>query len=91
MRSRYSAFALGLEQYLRWTWADETCPKDLELDPAQTWTRLRILAAPGSEGGKGTVHFRAHYKYGIQRDSLEEISQFEIRGGRWLYVDGEIL
>lgn len=90
MRSRYSAFALGLTGYLKWTWATETCPKDLELDPKQNWTRLRILAAPPALHVRGTVHFRAHYKYGTQRDFLEEDSRFEIRGGRWVYVDGDV-
>ncbi len=91
MRSRYSAFALGLIDYLRHSWAPETCPVDLELDPAQRWTRLRILDAPAVEGERGVVHFRAHYRYGEERDFLEERSRFRREAGRWVYVDGEIL
>ncbi len=91
MRSRYSAFALGLVDYLTHSWAPETCPADLELDPAQRWTRLRILEATAVKGEWGMVHFRAHYRYGGERDFLEERSRFRREAGRWVYVDGEIL
>lgn len=91
MRSRYSAFARGLVDYVRLTWDPSTCPGDLELDPHQVWTRLRILDAPEAVGSSGVVHFRAHYRYLDERDFLEERSRFERRNGVWLYVDGDIL
>lgn len=31
MASRYSAYALGLEKYVRDTWCEENCPADLDL------------------------------------------------------------
>jgi len=90
MRSRYSAFALGNVQYLRATWAPETVPAELSLDPRQQWTRLRVLDAPAADGARGYVRFRAHFRYGAERDFLEELSRFELRADEWLYVDGEI-
>lgn len=91
MRSRYSAFALGLESYLNQSWAERTRPAELELDPVQKWTRLRILDVPEPVGNSGTVHFRAHYRYQGERDFLEERSRFERVDGVWLYVDGDVL
>lgn len=91
MRSRYSAFALGNVEYLKRSWSASTRPNNLELDPTQVWTRLRILEAPDASEDRGVVHFRAHYRYGTERDFLEERSRFERVGGAWLYVDGDIL
>ncbi|WP_435300372.1 YchJ family protein [Timonella sp. A28] len=91
MRSRYSAFALMKVEYLRFTWAPENVPVHLALDPQQQWTRLRIIDAPAPTADEGIVHYRAHYRYGQQRDFLEEISRFRRHAGHWVYVDGEIL
>ena len=33
MRSRYTAFALKREDWLRLTWAKETCPSETLIDP----------------------------------------------------------
>jgi SEC-C motif domain protein len=49
MRSRYSAFVEGHTAYLLNTWAQETRPDVLELDPGQRWLGLRIRAT--SAGG----------------------------------------
>ncbi|MCU1437526.1 MAG: motif domain protein, partial [Naasia sp.] len=37
MRSRYSAFALGLPDYVRSTWHPSTRPGSLDLDDDSTW------------------------------------------------------
>ena len=93
MRSRYSAFVLLDAEYLRKTWHPDTAPADLELDPAMEWRRLDIVAASG--GGPfdtaGTVEFKAYYRHGSERGILHESSRFVREGGRWLYVDGDIL
>lgn len=91
MRSRYTAFALGFTEYLKSSWSYLTKPQELELDPTQQWTRLRILDAPTPEGNTGYVHFRAHYKQLGERGFLEEYSRFSMENGAWVYVDGEIL
>ena len=43
MRSRYSAFALQLTDYLLATWHPSTRPTSLESDPATVWKRLEIV------------------------------------------------
>ncbi|HEY8293757.1 MAG TPA: YchJ family protein [Micrococcaceae bacterium] len=90
MRSRYSAFAAGLADYLLATWATETRPAELELDPARQWRRLDILRTErgGPLDDVGVVAFRAHYRAGGERGVQEETSRFRRSGGRWFYVDG---
>ena len=51
MRSRYSAFVEGRREYLLRTWAEETRPGALELDPGQHWLGLSIRAT--TAGGAG--------------------------------------
>lgn len=93
MRSRYSAFALMDEDYLLRSHHPSTAPAALELDAAMEWRRLDILAISG--GGPfdsaGTVEFKAYYRHGSERGILHERSRFVREGGRWLYVDGDIL
>jgi SEC-C motif domain protein len=91
MRSRYSAFALGLAPYLLRTWHPSTRPAHLDLDDGMTWRRLQIVdvVRGGSSDDAGVVEFRAAYRTadgaaGVQ----EERSRFERVDGRWLYVDG---
>ncbi|NMI01641.1 YchJ family protein [Pseudonocardia acidicola] len=88
MRSRFSAFAVGDEAYLRQTWHPTTRPRRLDLDPEQRWTRLEILGRTG--GGmleaEGTVEFRAHYLDHGRPGMLCERSRFVRAGGRWLYL-----
>lgn len=90
MRSRYSAFALGLPDYLLATWHPATRPADLDLDQATTWTGLEIL---GTEAGKawdqaGTVTFVASFSSPDGDGTMRERSGFTLEGGRWYYVDG---
>jgi len=83
MRSRYSAYALGLADYVFRTWHPRTRPDDVTLTGSPKWTRLEILGATGD-----TVEFRAHH---ADPDGvLHELSRFEQRAERWLYVDGDI-
>ena len=89
MRSRYSAYVIGDGAYVARTWAEETRPEDLAVDPTgEPFTRLHVIATSG--GGpldaEGTVEFAAHYPGGIMR----ERSRFERRGGTWVYVDGDV-
>lgn len=92
MRSRYSAFALGLGDYLWRTWHPRTRPADVELDDT-VWTGLEVLGVvDGSERDQeGIVEFVAHYRSGRGGGTMRERSRFERRGGRWLYLDGEHL
>ncbi|GAA0617887.1 YchJ family protein [Halomonas beimenensis] len=88
MRSRYSAFALGLTDYLLESWAAETRPASLPADDGTRWVRLEILDH-GESGDEGRVHFRATFREGRRWGVLEERSRFRREAGRWVYVDGE--
>ncbi len=88
MRSRYSAFALDLVDYLNATWHPSTRPEALAPDPATQWKRLVIEHAPKPEGAHATVHFKAFFKEGGWH-VLEEVSRFVQEAGRWWYVDGD--
>ncbi len=92
MRSRFTAFALGLPEYLRATWHPSTRPASLDLDGSQRWTRLDIVAtrAGGPFDTAGTVAFRAYWRAEVERGVLEETSDFVREDGRWLYVDGVV-
>ncbi|MFE7318297.1 YchJ family protein [Streptomyces sp. NPDC057555] len=89
MRSRYSAFAVGDTAYLLRSWHPATRPAVLELDPAQRWTGLTILATTGGSAfhQEGTVAFRAHYEVRGHTGSQYENSRFTREDGQWVYVD----
>jgi SEC-C motif-containing protein len=93
MRSRYSAYAKGLEAYLSRTWAEERRPAELRLDPSMTWTGLDVREVhDGSpEDGFGTVEFVASYEVGGRPGTLHEISWFRREGpdDAWHYVGEE--
>jgi SEC-C motif-containing protein len=91
MRSRYSAFALGLEDHLLATWHPRTRPADAAPDPALRWTGLVVHAATGGpDDTTGTVEFTASYASPDGAGAMHEVSRFERRGGRWFYLDGEV-
>jgi SEC-C motif-containing protein len=93
MRSRYSAFALGLVSYLRETWAPSTRPRVLELDDALEWRRLQIVDTVhgGPDDEQGVVEFRAAHRSAAGVGVLHERSRFSRVAGRWVYVDGDLL
>lgn len=88
MRSRYSAFALGLDDYVFTTWHPRTRPDDVHSDPGTTWIGLRIVGTVdgGPDDEAGEVEFVAAYVGG----RMHERSRFARRAGRWLYVDGDV-
>jgi len=92
MRSRFSAFALGLPEYLLLSWHPSTRPAPLELDEDQRWTRLDILSTRdgGPFDSRGQVTFRAWWRTGTERGTLEETSDFVREQGRWFYLDGVV-
>ena len=92
MRSRYSAYVLGREDYLRATWHPATCPAALGLDtvPRPQWLGLAVKAHTPLDATHATVEFVARYKLNGRAFRLHETSRFERVDGRWLYVDGDI-
>ena len=91
MRSRYSAYALGLEDYLLATWHASTRPVELNLatEPRPKWLGLEVKASEQT-GDSATVEFVARCKLGGRAQRMHEISRFVREDGRWYYVDGVI-
>jgi SEC-C motif-containing protein len=92
MRSRYSAYVLGLEDYLCASWHPDTRPTTLGLGvpPRPKWLGLMVKAHTVLDSIHATVEFVARYKVNGRAFKLHEVSRFERVDGRWLYVDGEI-
>lgn len=89
MRSRYSAYVLGLEEYLLDTWHPSTRPQYLNLANDRTkWLGLEVKRfEPNDESA--IVEFIARYKTNGKAEKLHETSRFKRIAQRWFYVDGE--
>ncbi len=91
MRSRYSAYVRDDLDYLRATWAAETCPADLAPNPSGLkWLGLELRRHDRQDAEHATVEFVARSRLAGRATRLHETSRFERRDGRWLYVDGEL-
>ncbi|MDW5417642.1 YchJ family metal-binding protein [Iodobacter sp. CM08] len=90
MRSRYSAFVLGLHDYLLATWHATTRPETLVDEEPVRWLGLKIKQAHVN-GVNGEVEFIARYKIAGKAWKLHERSRFVYEEGRWYYLDGEML
>ncbi len=103
MRSRYSAYTLRDEDYLRATWHPSTRPQDRILDDeAMRWLGLEIKSALRlrqrkaelpDDPDRDTVEFVARFKIGGRAHRLHEVSRFVREPGpdgapRWFYLDG---
>lgn len=87
MRSRYSAYALGLHDYLLATWHARTRPADLHDGEQARWLGLEVRAQQ-EQGDAATVEFVARYKTGGRAHRLHETSRFLREDGCWYYLDG---
>ncbi|WP_254258503.1 YchJ family protein [Methylovorus sp. MM2] len=93
MRSRYSAYVLGLEAYLLRTWHADTRPASLDLtNDAKTtrWIGLKVKCHEVLDSSTAIVEFIASYKLNGKAHKLHEISRFIKQNEQWLYIDGEI-
>lgn len=90
MRSRYSAFVLGLADYLQATWHPSTRPAGLTLEPGVKWLGLEVRRHQRQDDTHATVEFVARSRVGGQGQRLHETSRFVKEDGRWLYVDGDL-
>lgn len=90
MRSRYTAYAMRHEAYLRRTWVKAHCPAVLFEQEAPQWIGLKILRTEGGLAGDvaGNVEFVARYRINGRAYRLHEVSEFIRDDGRWLYVKG---
>lgn len=92
MRSRYSAYVLGLEPYLLATWHVSTRPASLDLNEQEPskWLGLEVKRSV-ENGDVAEVEFVARYKHkGGPAHRMHEISQFVKENGHWFYVDGDL-
>jgi len=96
MRSRYSAFVLNNTDYLKQTWAKETCPAFLDLGDDSQWLKLEILHSKNNQPlqQSGEVEFKAWF---IDKSDnqhrlmcLHESSDFKIENERWVYHSGQL-
>jgi SEC-C motif domain protein len=89
MRSRYSAYALKLPDYILQTWHSDTRPASLGLEDLNgiKWLRLEVVSHTQIDNTHAEVEFIATFQSGKQRKSqLSEHSQFVRMNDRWLYV-----
>ena len=90
MRSRYTAFAMVLPEYLVDT-THSSSQKDNDFSDIEDWAKsnkwlkLEIVFAKDNK-----VRFRAHYKDKVgEIYEHDELSTFVQENGKWFYVDGE--
>ena len=103
MRSRYSAFALGLAPYLLETLAsghpDLAAPRDrvlrelASLRDVRRFMGLRVVGEWVGEGGPdhGQVLFVARLFERGKNVGFAELSTFAREGGRWRYAEGDLV
>ena len=91
MRSRYTAYVLKLEDYLRATWHPRTRPPSLSLDRSpRRWLGLKVLRHEVLAPDDAVVEFIARYKASGRVHEVREASRFVRDDGRWLYVEGDV-
>ena len=91
MRSRYSAFVLGLHNYLLASWHPSTRPAHLEADPpGLKWLGLQVRNHRHIDESHAQVEFVARSKLAGRAHRMHETSRFERLDGRWFYLDGQI-
>ncbi|EJM95845.1 YchJ family protein [Herbaspirillum sp. YR522] len=95
MRSRYSAYVLRDEAYLRATWFADTLPEEeLTGETDVKWIGLDIKKhTHAKDSDEATVEFVARFKVAGRAHRMHEISNFvrqpDAQGqARWYYVDG---
>lgn len=95
MRSRYTAYALGISNYVLDTWHSSTRPASLALDPPGTpnatrWLELTVHRHTPLTNTEAQVLFTARYREGGRAHRLQEHSRFVREDGRWFYVAGDV-
>ena len=91
MRSRYTAFVRERADYLLATWHPSHRPATLDFDPATQWLGLEVRGHWVKDVDHAEVEFVARHRLGGRAVRLHERSRFLREGGRWYYVDGDML
>lgn len=90
MRSRYSAYVLKLDEYVRLTWHPLTRPSVLALaEDATKWLGLSVKQCK-TDGDNATVEFVARFRVNGRGARMHEVSEFVRENGRWFYVRGDV-
>jgi SEC-C motif-containing protein len=91
MRSRYSAYVAGREDYLLSTWHASTRPTRVELEPPAKWLELRVLrhVPDPADADRAIVEFVARFRAEGRGHRLHETSRFVREAGRWFYLDAK--
>ncbi len=92
MRSRYTAFTLGLDDYIQRSWHASTRSPASEMSDRDKpqWIGLQIRRHEQIDSDHAVVEFVARYKINGRAFVLHEVSRFVRENNHWLYVDGEI-
>ena len=92
MRSRYTAFVLEREDYLRATWDATQRPTEVPFEAGVKWLGLEVRSLRTLDESHAEVEFIARQKpaHGAAV-RLHERSRFERSGVHWQYVDGDAL
>ncbi len=88
MRSRYSAYALELADYLLATWHPTTRPAHLDLtEDGKTvkWIGLDVQRHEAHDVDHAIVEFVARCRVGGRARRMRETSSFVRENGRWYY------
>jgi SEC-C motif-containing protein len=91
MRSRYSAFVLEREDYLKATWSALQCPSTIEFEAGVKWLGLDVKRHRQIDPEHAEVEFVARSRHNGRASRLHEMSRFVKQDGRWVYVDGTLL
>jgi SEC-C motif domain protein len=92
MRARYCAFVLCNEAYLLATWHPGTRPDSISFNAKQKWLGLRIVKASLTGKDSAEVEFIARSRVSNAAAVRQhERSRFVREGGRWFYVDGDMM
>ena len=91
MRSRYTAFTQANEPYLLASWHASRRPGVVEFEPGCKWLGLEVRAARMTGADTAEVEFVARSRTAGRAQRLHERSRFVREGGRWYYVDGDML
>jgi SEC-C motif-containing protein len=89
MRARYSAYVLGVLDFVHRTWHERTRPSLAELERKETgkWLGLEVRRHAALQD-QASVEFVARYKIDGRAHRLHEVSRFVREQGQWFYMDG---
>lgn len=91
MRSRYTAYVLGRDDYLLATWHPDTRPAQVYAEPGVKWLGLEVRDHRSLDERHAEVEFVARYRVGGRAVRLHERSRFTREAdGRWYYVGGDM-